>query len=113
MKKILLILLPLVMVVWSFGPAQADTVKFGIVIEVSGGGAPVGKNWIRGVLMAVDEINQAGGILGKKIETFTLDTQSKPPVSVAAVKKAVDMLHHVHSREGGRHHRVRILPYRG
>jgi branched-chain amino acid transport system substrate-binding protein len=90
MKKILFILLPLVMVVWSIGPAQADTVKFGIVIEVSGGGAPVGKNWIRGVLMAVEEINQAGGILGKKIETFTLDTQSKPPVSVAAVKKAIE-----------------------
>jgi len=90
MKKIILILLALAMVGWLFGPAQADTVKFGIVIEVSGGGAPVGKNWIRGVLMAVDEINQAGGILGKKIETFTLDTQSKPPVSVAAVKKAIE-----------------------
>ncbi|MGD9238945.1 MAG: ABC transporter substrate-binding protein [Desulfobacterales bacterium] len=73
------------------GPAvSADAVKFGIVCEVSGGGATVAKNWERGVHMAVDEINQAGGILGKKIETFTLDTQSKAPVSVAAMKKAIE-----------------------
>jgi len=82
--------LSLVLIVCLFVPAHADTVKFGIVCEMSGGGAPVGKNWERGVLMAVEEINQAGGILGKKIETFTLDTQSKAPVSVAAVKKAIE-----------------------
>ncbi len=90
MKRILFMVLPLVLIVSLFVPAHADTVKFGIVCEMSGGGAPVGKNWERGVLMAVDEINQAGGILGKKIETFTLDTQSKAPVSVAAVKKAIE-----------------------
>lgn len=73
------------------GPAfSADTVTFGIVIEETGGGAPVGKNWIRGVLMATEEINQAGGILGKKIETFTFDTKSQAPVSVAAMKKAIE-----------------------
>ena len=90
MKRILIMVLSLVLIVCLFVPAHADTVKFGIVCEMSGGGAPVGKNWERGVLMAVEEINQAGGILGKKIETFTLDTQSKAPVSVAAVKKAIE-----------------------
>ena len=90
MKRILIMVLSFVLIVCLFVPAQAATVKFGIVCEMSGGGAPVGKNWERGVLMAVDEINQAGGILGKKIETFTLDTQSKAPVSVAAVKKAIE-----------------------
>lgn len=82
--------LSFVLIAGLFVPAHADTVKLGIVCEMSGGGAPVGKNWERGVLMAVDEINQAGGILGKKIETFTLDTRTKAPVSVAAVKKAIE-----------------------
>jgi len=93
-RRIFSICIPLVLamvLIFTFGgPARADSVKFGIVVEISGGGAPVGKNWERGVLMAVDEINQTGGILGKKIETFTLDTKSEAPVSVAAMKKAIE-----------------------
>jgi branched-chain amino acid transport system substrate-binding protein len=29
-------------------------------------------------------------MLGKKVETFTLDTKTEPPVAVAAVRKAVE-----------------------
>lgn len=64
-------------------------VKAGIVIEISGGGAPVGTMWKNGVQMAVGEVNQAGGILGRKVETFVLDTQSDPATSVAVMKRAV------------------------
>ena len=67
-----------------------DKVTFGIVTELSGFGAVFGMRWERGVLMAVDEINASGGILGKKIETFTLDTKTEAPVSVAAMRKAVE-----------------------
>jgi branched-chain amino acid transport system substrate-binding protein len=86
---IVLALIPIGLLGFSIA-GQAETVKFGIVAEISGGGAPVGKNWERGVLLAVEEINQGGGLLGKKIETFTLDSQSQAPVSVAAVKKAIE-----------------------
>jgi len=72
------------------GIVQADTVKIGIVAEMSGAGARVGARWERGILLAVEEINAAGGILGNKIETFTLDTKTEPPVSVAAMKKAIE-----------------------
>ena len=58
----------------------AETVTIAVVCEMSGGNrAPTGKNWERGVLMAVEEMNAAGGILGKKIETFTLDTKTEDP----------------------------------
>ena len=67
----------------------AEPVKMGIVCELSGSGAPSGLRWERGVLMAVDEINAAGGIMGRKIETFSLDTRTEAPVSVAAMKKAI------------------------
>ncbi len=73
-------------------PSQAaaqQPVKAGIVIEITGGGAPVGTMWKNGVQMAADEINQAGGILGRRVETFVLDTQSDPPTSVAVMKRAV------------------------
>ena len=68
----------------------AETVKVGIVCELSGSGAPAGMRWERGILMAVDDINAAGGILGKQIETFSLDTKTEPAVSVAAMKKAIE-----------------------
>jgi branched-chain amino acid transport system substrate-binding protein len=71
--------------------AEEKEVKIGIVVEISGAGAPVGKNWERAVLMAVDEINARGGILGKQIETFTLDTKSEAPVSAAVMRKAIGM----------------------
>ena len=67
-----------------------DKVTMAIVIEQSGPGAAVGGRWIRGVQMASEEINGAGGILGKKIDTFILDTKTEAPVAVAAVRKAIE-----------------------
>jgi branched-chain amino acid transport system substrate-binding protein len=42
------------------------------------------------VLLAVKEINAAGGILGRKIETTTADTQSNPGVAKGLAQKAID-----------------------
>jgi len=72
------------------GSGALAQVSIAIPIEQSGAGAVVGLRWIRGVEMAVADINKAGGILGKKVETFTLDTKTEPPVAVAAVRKAVE-----------------------
>lgn len=67
-----------------------DTVKIANLIELSGNGAAIGTNWSDAVKMAVDEINAAGGILGKQIEITTYDTQSNPGVSRAQLQKALD-----------------------
>ena len=40
--------------------------------------------------LAVKEINAAGGILGRKIDLISLDTQSNPGVAKALTQKAVD-----------------------
>ena len=72
-------------------PVQAQqTVNMPIVIEVSGGGAVSGTNFRDGALMAIDEINAKGGILGRKINAPVADTQSNPGVSRAQVQKAID-----------------------
>ncbi len=70
--------------------AIADTVKIGFVGELSGGGAPAGTQYRDGALLAVDEINAAGGILGKQIEVSLYDTQTDPQTSRALVQKAID-----------------------
>lgn len=60
------------------------------VIELSGPGSASGTNWRDGVSLAVDEINAGGGILGRRIVTQHMDTQSNPGVSRAQVQKALD-----------------------
>ena len=73
------------------GVARAQsTVYIPDVIELSGPGAVSGTNWRDGVALAVDEINAVGGILGRKIQTEHLDTQSNPGISRAQVQKVLD-----------------------
>jgi len=71
------------------GRAQ-DTIKIPNIIELSGGGATVGANWKNGSAMAVEEINAAGGILGKKLVLENVDTGSDPGKARAAVQRALD-----------------------
>ncbi len=62
---------------------------FGIV-ELSGSGTTAGTNYDNGVKLAVAEINAAGGILGRKINYSSWDTQTQPGVSKALASKAID-----------------------
>lgn len=61
-------------------PAWAQ-IKIGGLYELSGAGASVGNNFKIGVDVAIQEINAAGGILGKKIEHSVSDTQGSPGVA--------------------------------
>jgi branched-chain amino acid transport system substrate-binding protein len=67
-----------------------DTVLVPCVCELSGAGAVSGTNYRDGAHLAIDEINAAGGILGKQIEMQDYDTQTDPQTSRALVQKAVD-----------------------
>lgn len=70
--------------------AHAQAIKLANIVELSGAGATAGTNFKNGVELAVKEINAAAGILGKKIETTTLDTQSNPGVAKGLTQKAID-----------------------
>ncbi|MGH8831210.1 MAG: ABC transporter substrate-binding protein [Polaromonas sp.] len=67
-----------------------DVIKIANIVELSGGGATAGTNFKNGVELAVKEVNAAGGILGKKIQTTTTDTQSNPGVAKGLTQKAID-----------------------
>jgi branched-chain amino acid transport system substrate-binding protein len=60
------------------------------ILELSGAGAVSGTNFRDGMLLAIDEINAKGGILGKKMETPLFDTQSDAGISRAQVQKVLD-----------------------
>lgn len=61
----------------SNGDKAGDTIKVGINCELSGAVASYGDNARNGALIAIDEINEAGGVLGKKLEPLVRDNQSK------------------------------------
>src|SRR5215831_20201177 len=67
-----------------------STVYIPAIIELSGAGAVSGTNFRDGALLAIEEINAKGGILGRKIDAPQSDTQSNPGVSRAQVQKALD-----------------------
>jgi branched-chain amino acid transport system substrate-binding protein len=71
------------------GSVQAQ-IKIAVLQELSGAGATAGTNAKNGILLAVKEINAAGGILGKKVEATVADTQSNPGVAKGLATKAVD-----------------------
>jgi branched-chain amino acid transport system substrate-binding protein len=73
------------------GPVFAQsTIYIPAILELSGAGAVSGTNFRDGMLLAIDEINAKGGILGRKIETPLLDTQSDAGISRAQVQKVLD-----------------------
>ena len=70
--------------------STATTVYMPDVVELSGAGAVSGTNWRDGVILAVDEINAKGGILGKKIDVPHLDTQSEAAIARSQTQKVLD-----------------------
>src|SRR5690606_8220284 len=55
-----------------------DGIKIGINYELSGKVATYGQSSVEGIELAIEEINEAGGINGKKIIPVKYDTKSEP-----------------------------------
>lgn len=70
--------------------SEGDTIKIGTDLEMTGNQAAYGADAMRGAQLAVDEINKAGGVLGKKIELVSLDNKSEPSEAASAAQKLVD-----------------------
>ena len=68
---------------------QSDTIKIGEYASLTGKEAGFGQTSHHGVVLAIEEINTAGGVLGKKLELAYEDNQTKPGESATAVKKLI------------------------
>ena len=66
-----------------------ETIKVGLVAALSGQSAKSGEAITRGLEVAIDEINSAGGVLGKKIELVRRDDESNPAKGVVAARELV------------------------
>jgi branched-chain amino acid transport system substrate-binding protein len=79
-------------IVASFGMAHAQgkPIKIGQVIPITGEAAESGKYHRQGAEIAVDKINAAGGINGRKLVLVHEDDQTTNPGAVAAIQKLLE-----------------------
>src|SRR5215467_6290385 len=69
-------------------PARAaDPIKIGMVAPLTGPAAESGRFQTQGAKLAVEEINKAGGVLGRPLELTIEDDQTTNPGVVLAFSK--------------------------
>src|SRR3712207_799303 len=69
---------------------SGGTIKVGVYGDLSGQTSSFGESTRDGVRMAVDEINAAGGINGRKIEVLVEDDQGQPQQASTVVTKLIN-----------------------
>lgn len=68
----------------------ADTIKVGGLAPLSSPGSyQQGPELVLGLQWAVDDVNAAGGLLGKQVELIVEDTQGRPPTGATVVEKLI------------------------
>jgi len=81
LKIILLFLVSLVLV--------GKPIKIGCIIPLTGPMAKFGEMDKKSYAIALEEINETGGIEGKPLEIIYEDNQGKPEVAMAAAEKLI------------------------
>ncbi|MEM6656597.1 MAG: ABC transporter substrate-binding protein [Pseudomonadota bacterium] len=74
-----------------------ETIPIGSMVPLSGPSAADGKEFRNGVLLAAEEINADGGILGKKVEPFFLDSGRQSAEEVVRAARRLITRHQVHA----------------
>jgi len=71
------------------GAGGGDVIKVGEFASLTGSEATFGQSSHNGTQLAMDELNAAGGLLGKKIQLLTEDDQSQAGQSATVVRKLI------------------------
>src|ERR1700693_2898173 len=78
---------PCAIVCMSCAAQASDPIKVGMVAPLTGPGAESGRFAIQGAKLAVEEVNKAGGALGRPLELVIEDDQTTNPGVVLAFSK--------------------------
>jgi len=82
-------LLSLWLVSCTGGREAAPAIPIGLIAPLSGSLAAAGQAIQRGMLLALDEINREGGVLGRPLTLVVRDVDNDPPAGVAALQELV------------------------
>jgi branched-chain amino acid transport system substrate-binding protein len=91
MKKIVIINLIWIIGMFSYPAIAVEPVKIAAIFAKTGIAVSHNAPHIQIVELAVEEINNQGGLLGRPIELIILDNKSTPVGSTIAAKKAVQL----------------------
>lgn len=69
--------------------SEENVIRIGEVASMTGSEATFGVSTHRGIEFAINEINAAGGINGKKLTLTTMDDQGKPDEAATAITKLI------------------------
>jgi len=83
-------LLMTALVAFSLSAAAADPIKIGLSGPFTGGSSPMGISMRDGVRLAADEINKAGGVLGRPIQLIERDDEAKNERGVQIAQELVN-----------------------
>lgn len=70
--------------------ASQPPIPIGLIAPLSGGSAASGEAIQRGMLLAIDEVNQAGGVLGRPLTLLSRDVANDPDAGVKALNDLID-----------------------
>lgn len=66
-----------------------DPIRVGVLFSMTGVTSTIGRSQLQGTLLAIDEINAAGGILGREVVPIVYDTQSTPAVYAELAERLI------------------------
>lgn len=69
--------------------AQPGPVKIGIVTDLTGVAAAYANSQLNGLKLAIDELNAAGGLLGRQLTLVVRDSQAKPDLGVSNARNLI------------------------
>jgi branched-chain amino acid transport system substrate-binding protein len=97
MRRVLLVVLVLAAVAagagvwwWTTRSASSEVLRIGCITALTGDGAAYGIAEQRGLALAAEQINQDGGIDGKRIRVLCEDDQLNPRAGLDAIRKLID-----------------------
>lgn len=77
-----------------FGPramAQSGPLRLGVLIPLTGAGGFDGPRMLKAMQAVADEVNEAGGVLGRQIQLVVEDDETNPDAAVRAARKLIDV----------------------
>src|SRR3954453_21834352 len=70
-------------------PVMAQDIKVGTIFPLSGGAGPDGQSVTNAVKLAIEQVNEKGGLLGRKITLISKDDESTPAVGVSRANEMI------------------------
>ncbi len=67
--------------------SASDPIRVGVLLSLTGAWTAYGFAQLHGLELAVDEINESGGVLGRRIELVVADTKTQPRVVAQQANK--------------------------